>query len=202
MQRWPHNARYAMVIYGMLWSAMVCYGTWNVPNMVPTRPIYTNHKSWSVIFRDQIQDWTWRDHVGPRRTTSDLSQRELFGWHTPCELSTSILTGLTAQKTHAVQVKQCQTMSNRSPTNTCGVHGCMVVSRQAVALDISVTLRGCKGSRRIMKAYEIRYCPGLLTRNQQGLWLKMWASWFNMHVIHRHTLNKNIQDVQDVQVPH
>lgn len=33
------------------------------------------------------------------------------------------------------------------------------------------------------------YCPGLLTRNQQGLRLKMWASWFNMHVIHRHTLD-------------
>ena len=116
MQRWPHNARYAMVIYGMLWSAMVCYGTWKVPNMVPTRPIYSNHKSWSVIFRDQIQkDWTWRDHVGPRRTTSDLSQRELFGWHTPCELSTSILTGLTAQKTHAVQVKQCQTGAQQIP---------------------------------------------------------------------------------------
>lgn len=181
---------------------MVCYGLLWYLKCTQYGPHKANLHESQIMIRDIPWSNPGLNMTGPRRTTSDLSQRELFGWHTPCELSTSILTGLTAQKTHAVQVKQCQTMSNRSPTNTCGVHGCMVVSWQAVALDISVTLRGCKGSRRIMKAYEIRYCPGLLTRNQQGLWLKMWASWFNMHVIHRHTLNKNIQDVQDVQVPH
>lgn len=182
-----------MVCYGLLWSAMVPerYPIWS-PQGQSTR--ITNHDPWYSVIKSRRteHDGTTSDHVGP------LSEGALRLTHTVRTFDEH------PHRSHSPK-NTCgsgQTMSNRSPTNTCGVHGCMVVSWQAVALDISVTLRGCKGSRRIMKAYEIRYCPGLPTRNQQGLWLKMWASWFNTHVIHRHTLDKNIQDVQDVQVPH
>ena len=195
-----------MVCYGLLWSAMVpeMYPIWS-PQGQSTR--ITNHDPWYSVIKSRTEhDGTTSDHVGPRRTTSDhvgprrTSLRGSSSADTHRANFRRASSQVSQPKKHmAVQVKLCQTGAQQIPV-VC--MACMVVSWQAVALDISVTLRGCKGSRRIMKAYEIRYCPGLLTRNQQGLWLKMWASWFNMHVIHRHTLNKNIQDVQDVQVPH
>ena len=74
--------------------------------------------------------------TGPRRgTMSDLSQRELFfGGHTPCELSTSILT---PRETNAID--SCQSSVGQQIPGVCMVSS-ELVSKTSVFVTLSLTV--------------------------------------------------------------